>query len=68
MQRDRPERHRLFTGLQTDVVTKSDGRYLIYYEWPTEDRSRAEPSQQHAWRAAPASEPWSPETRPGEDA
>lgn len=49
--------------MRAEVVIKEDGRYLIYYSWPTEpdhppDRARA--GRTHA----PDQQPWSPETDP----
>ena len=63
-QRDRA-RHRLYVALRTDVVQKSDGRYVIYYSWPGADPSDA-PADAGTTPPldAPAAEPWSPETRP----
>ncbi len=62
MQHEVHERHHLFTGLQTDRVTKGDGRYLIYYHWP--ESAPASPSDERDVRGEPNAEPWSPETRP----
>ena len=64
MQPPSAERHHLFTELQTDVVTKSDGRYILYYHWPTQPGSRASSSDEHNPPPGPPAEPWSPETRP----
>ncbi|CAN5227182.1 hypothetical protein BH24CHL7_BH24CHL7_13310 [soil metagenome] len=53
---------------RTDVVTKSDGRYLIYYSWPDDALPAGGPGSGAAAPARPADAPdqtpWSPETGP----
>ena len=52
-----------FGGFAVQAVTKSDGRYLLYYEWPD-----APPAPSDERRSRPLgaddSQPWSPETAP----
>lgn len=56
--------HDAFTELQPDVVTKEDGRYLIYYSWPQEDD---EPDSPDAGRSPhPPAEPWTPQAGPAD--
>ena len=58
------ERHHLFTGLKTDIVTKDDGRYIIYYEWP--GKARVAGAEERRAAPEPRAEAWSPETRPAD--
>ena len=54
-----------FAQLQTEVVTKPDGRYLIYYSWP--DDQDEEPDAAESSRAPhPQTEPWSPQAGPAD--
>ena len=58
------QRHHLFESFQTEVVTKSDGRYLIYFHWPTASEPSTSDGGTRSPAEAPPAEPWSPETRP----
>lgn len=51
-----------FAELQPDVVTKEDGRYLIYYSWPEEDDGSGSPDVKRA--PHPPAEPWTPQAGP----
>jgi hypothetical protein len=53
-----------FAQLRTDVVTKDDGRYLIYYSWPEEEDEDDAPESARPQHPAP--EPWSPEGGPAD--
>ena len=62
-QRERP-RHRLYVTMGTEVVRKSDGRYVIYYTWPEGAAGGSGP----AAPPQPPARPWSPETQPLDEA
>jgi hypothetical protein len=52
-------------NLRVEIVTKPDGRYLIYYSWPdeandTDGRAAADGAGQ------PEQEPWNPEAGPAD--
>ena len=53
---------------RTEVVTKGDGRYLIYYSWPDDASPAGDPDSDATAPAQPAEAPdqapWSPETGP----
>jgi hypothetical protein len=54
--------------MRWEVVTKDDGRYLIYYSWPDEDEQaestpgERDPAHRRPAQERPAQQPWSPET------
>ena len=53
-----------FVQFDTDVVIKDDGRYLIYYSWPHDEK---EDGAAHSGRPAhPDTEPWSPQSGPAD--
>jgi hypothetical protein len=55
----------VFANLRAEVVTKSDGRYLIYYS--SKDRTHeAQAATSTERKATPAQGPWTPETGPAE--
>ena len=54
-----------FGGFVVQSVTKPDGRYLLYYEWP-EAAHASDGRGPDPPRAADA-QPWSPETAPAPD-
>ena len=58
------EENATFAHLKTDVVTKDDGRYLIYYSWPDDADEGAAPENTRP--AHPAPEPWTPEGGPAD--
>ncbi len=61
-----PDRPRKADSVQfrTDVVTKSDGRYLIYYSWPGDADHPPDGPGAGRTHDAPGQRPWSPETDP----
>jgi hypothetical protein len=68
MMTDAERRNLTFGRLRTDVVTKPDGRYLVYYTWPTADGATAEPADSDVYEqpvsAAGANEATRSPTRP----
>lgn len=54
-----------FARLHPEVVTKEDGRYLIYYSWPDEHDEAGSPDARRA--PSPPAEPWSPQAGPADE-
>jgi hypothetical protein len=59
-------RNRTYVRLRTDVVTKPDGRYLIYYSWPDDTPAGGETASNRSQPEPPQQAPWSPETGPAD--
>jgi len=65
------EQNETFAHTEPDVVTKPDGRYLIYYSWPGLDddepdvSSSGQPSDLRS--RSPDQRPWSPEGGPADE-
>ena len=56
----------VFARLRPDVVTKPDGRYVIYYSLERNHPDRTGEAPAHR-PPTPAQQPWSPETGPVDD-
>jgi hypothetical protein len=64
MMRPDETEHATFAQLHPDVVTKEDGRYLVYYSWPDDEE---EPDATGPGRTAhPQPEPWTPQAGPAD--
>lgn len=74
------ERNLTFAHIHPEVVTKPDGRYLIYYSWPSEldgdvgDEDAAETDRRNRGGATtekrarqPTPQPWSPQGGPADE-
>lgn len=64
---DRPQTvgsNEAFSSFKAEVVTKDDGRYLIYYSWP--DASDDDPEPDAERKPHPQPQPWVPETGPSD--
>ncbi len=60
-------RNRAIEALREEVVTKDDGRYLIYYSWPQAEADQAPGAVEHDGDASrPPQRPWSPEAGPSD--
>lgn len=57
-------RNRLMEQMRMELVTKEDGRYLIYYSWPDDQAAEHEARSEAAAAERPPQQPWSPETGP----
>ena len=63
MTRSPRPRNRTFDRLHIDLVSRDDGRYLLYYSWP--DQPPAEgPAAPASEPARGAQQPWTPEGGP----
>ncbi len=63
-----------FAHTRADMVTKPDGRYLIYYAWPNLDDEQegadpdTEPSSSSGdYSRGPDQQPWSPQGGPPDE-
>jgi hypothetical protein len=54
----------LLREMRAEVATKDDGRYLIYYSWPSDEEPIERKADRPAVKRRPKQQPWSPETAP----
>lgn len=57
-----------FSSLRVEREMRDDGRYVIYFSWPEEERPPRDPAEARTDRSSPAkSQPWNVSSGPPDE-